>query len=169
MFIRPIKDIDIPAIAKIYNDNWENTYRNLLPDSFLDKMTQEHSNDKWLKYINTESQGGFVALDQDNQVLGFSAYKPYTDLKNCIMLDSLHIRASAQGKGLGKKLIFAIGEYAVKSGYEKMAICIVQGNERAEDIYKHLGARFYKNFTDNFEGTPSKSTLLLWDDLSTFK
>ncbi|MBK5251827.1 MAG: GNAT family N-acetyltransferase [Peptostreptococcaceae bacterium] len=169
MLIRPIKDSDVPAIADIYNENWKITYRNLLPDSFLNGMTHEHSRDKWLKYLHTISHGGFVALDEKNQVIGFSAYKPYTDLENCILLDSLHIKKSAQGKGIGKALVLKIGEYACKSEYKKMAICIVKGNDRAERIYTHLGARFYKDFIDSFEGTPSNSTLLVWDDLSIFK
>jgi L-amino acid N-acyltransferase YncA len=169
MIIRTIKDRDVPAIADIYNKNWKITYRNLLPDSFLDGMTLEHSTDKWLKYIHTSFHGGFVALDENNQVIGFSAYKPYLDLESCILLDSLHITASAQGKGIGKALILAIGEHAYKNEYKKMAICIVKGNDRAEGIYTHLGAKFYKDFIDNFEGTPSNSTLLLWDDLSIFK
>jgi L-amino acid N-acyltransferase YncA len=169
MLIRQITDNDVPAIADIYNNNWETTYRNLLPDSFLDGMTREHSIDKWLKHIRTSSHGGFVALNENNQVIGFSAYKPYPDLENCILLDSLHITASAQGKGIGKALILAIGKYAFTSGYKKMAICIIKGNDRAEGIYTHLGARFYKDFIDSFEGTPSNSTLLVWDDLSIFK
>lgn len=168
MIIRPIIDDDVQAIAKIYTDNWKTTYQNILPDSFLKSMTYEHSKEKWLTYIHTDKQGAFVALDENDMIIGFSAYKPYYDLKKCLLLDSLHIMQSIQGSGIGKKLIFTIGKYAYNNGYEKMSICILKGNDRAEGIYAYLGAKHYKDFIDDFEGTPSNSSVLLWDDLNMF-
>lgn len=168
MMIRPIIDNDIETIAKIYTDNWKATYQGLLSDSFLESMTYEHSKEKWLSYIHTDQQGSFVAVDENDMIIGFAAYKPYDDLKECLLLDSLHILQSVQGGGVGKKMIFTIGEYAYHKGYKKMSICIVKGNDRAEGIYTHLGAKHFKDFIDDFEGTPSHSSVLLWDDLNRF-
>jgi L-amino acid N-acyltransferase YncA len=167
MIIRPIIDNNIQAIAKMYTDNWKTTYQGILPDSFLKGMTYEHSKEKWLSYIHKDKQGAFVAVDND-MIIGFAAYKPYEDLKKCLLLDSLHILQSVQGGGIGKKLIFTIGKYAYNNGYEKMSICIVKGNDRAEGIYTHLGAKPYKDFIDDFEGTPSNSSVILWNDLNMF-
>lgn len=168
MDIRPVVDNDVKSIAKIYTDNWKKTYQNILPDSFLKNMTYEHSKEKWLSYINTNKQGAFVAIDENDMLVGFAAYKPYNDLNKCLLLDSLHILQSVQSGGIGKKLIFTIGKYAHSNGYEKMAICIVKGNDRAEGIYTYLGAKHYKDFIDDFEGTSSNSSVLLWDDLNMF-
>ena len=168
MTIRPIIDNNIQAIAKIYTENWKTTYQDILPDSFLKSITYEHSKEKWLSYIHTDKQGAFVAVDENDMIIGFAAYKPYDDLKKCLLLDSLHILQSVQGGGIGKQLIFTIGKYAYNNGYEKMSICIVKGNDRAEGIYTYLGAKRYKDFIDDFEGTPSNSSVLLWDDLNMF-
>ena len=168
MIIRPIMENDIQAIAKIYTDNWKTTYQGLLSESFLESMTYEHSKEKWLSYVHTDKQGAFAAVDEQDRIIGFAAYKPYNDLKKCLLLDSLHILQSVQGGGIGKKLIFTIGKYAHHNGYEKMSICIVKGNDRAEEIYTYLGAKHYKDFIDDFEGTPSNSSVLLWDDLNMF-
>lgn len=166
MIIRQIINNDINAVARIYTDNWKNTYKDILSDSFLKNMTYEHSKEKWLSYIQIFNQGVFVALDKNNTIIGFAAYKPYDDLKKCLLLDSLHILQSMQGSGVGKKLIFTVAEYAYNNEYEKMSICIVKGNNRAKRIYTHLGAKSYKDFIDNFEGAQSNSTVLLWDDLN---
>ncbi len=168
MIIRPIRDCDIQEIAKIYTDNWKITYQGILSEAFLESLTYEHSAEKWLAYIHIERQGAFVAIDDNDRIIGFSAYKPYDDINKCLLLDSLHILQTVQGHGIGKKMIFATGEYAYNSGYEKMSICIVKGNDRAEGIYTHLGAKHYKDFTDDFEGTPSNSAVLLWNDLKIF-
>lgn len=168
MTIRPIIDNNIQAIAKIYTENWKTTYQGILPDSFLKSITYEHSKEKWLSYIHTDKQGAFVAVDENDMIIGFAAYKPYDDLKKCLLLDSLHILQSVQGGGIGKQLIFTIGKYAYNNGYEKMSICIVKGNDRAEGIYTYVGAKLYKDFIDDFEGIPSNSSVLLWDDLNMF-
>ena len=168
MRIRPATDTDIPAIAKLYTDNWKATDQGLLSAAFLAGMTYEHSAEKWLAYIHTERQGIFVAVDEQDRVMGFAAHKPYAELANCLLLDSLHISPSVQGGGIGKQLIFTVGKYAADNHAEKMAICIVKGNDRAENIYTHLGARHYKDFIDDFEGTPSHSAVLLWEDLQRF-
>ncbi len=168
MIIRPIIDDNIDDIAKIYTDNWKATYQGILPDSFLKGLTYEHSKKKWLSYIHKDKQGAFVAVAENDMIVGFAAYKPYEDLKQCLLLDSLHVLQSVQGSGIGKNLIFTIGKYAYNNGYEKMSICIVKGNDRAEEIYTFLGAKPYKDFIDDFEGTPSNSSVLLWNDLNMF-
>lgn len=168
MVFRMAADDDVQDIAKIYTDNWKVSYQNILPDSFLKNMTYEHSKEKWLSYIHADKQGVFAALDENGMITGFSAYKPYSGLENCLLLDSLHIMQSMQGKGIGKKLIFKTGRYARENGYEKMSICIVKGNDRAENIYAYLGAKHYKDFVDDFDGMPSDSSVLLWDDLNVF-
>ncbi|MBP2656058.1 MAG: family N-acetyltransferase [Firmicutes bacterium] len=168
MTIKLIMDKDIQAIAKIYTDNWKITYQGILSDSFLRSITYEHSREKWVSYIHTDKQGAFVAVDENDMITGFAAYRPYDDFKKILLLDSLHILQPVQGGGIGKKLIFTIGKYAYNNGYEKMSICIVKGNERAKGIYTHLGAKHYKDFIDDFEGTPSNSSVLLWNDLKMF-
>lgn len=167
MFIREIIKNDINDISKIYTDSWKTTYKNILPESLLKNMSYESSKEKWLSYINIKNHGGFVALD-NNKIVGFAMYKPENNLYKCLLLDSLHVIKSAQGKGIGKKLIFTIGKYAYDNKYEKMYIYIVKGNEKAEKIYNYLGARHYKDFIDNFDGSLSNSSILLWDNLNIF-
>jgi len=168
MMIRPISDDDVRTVAELYTDNWKISYRNLLPDFFLNGLTYGHSEEKWLEYIHADEHGAFVAADENGKIIGFSAYKPDDDPEKCLLLDSLHVIRSVQGGGVGRKLIFATGKYAFENGYEKMSVSIIKGNDRAGEIYKHLGAKPFKDFIDNFEGTPADSSVFVWDDLSIF-
>ncbi len=168
MMIRPATGQDIPEIAKIYTESWKKTYRTLLPDAFLEGLTYEHAERKWMSYLRAEGQGIFLAAGGTGGVRGFSAYKPFPELERCLLLDSLHVRPAAQGNGTGKALIFAVGKYALEGGYRKMSICVMKGNDRAEGIYTHLGAKPRRDFTDDFEGTAVRSSLLLWDNLNAF-
>lgn len=167
MIIRQIINNDLQSVAKIYTDNWKTTYKGIIANSYLEGMSYEHSKEKWSSYIQTNKQGAFVAIDEFDKIIGFAAYMPDNELEKCLLLDSLHVLQSEQGRGIGKELIFRIGKYAYNNGYEKMSIYIAKGNDRAERIYTHLGAKPYKDFIAYFE-EPSDTLALKWDDLSIF-
>lgn len=168
MIIRTATDNDIKDIAKIYTDSWRRTYKDLLPDSFLEAMTYERSEKKFLSYIHMDKQGAYVAEDGNNEIVGFASFMPYDELEKCLMLDSLHVLKSMQGKGIGKALIFAAGKYAYNNGYEKMALYVAKGNNKAEEIYMHLGAKSIKEFIYDLEGIPLHSIAMLWNDITCF-
>lgn len=155
---------DIPQITKLYVQNWQSTYRGLLPDHFLDSLTVESAVQKWTDYLR--SDGHTLLTAHDGQLFcGFAACKPDNELSDCIYLDSLHVAKTARGKGVGTRLIREIGQLAHAKGYRKMSICIVKGNDNARNLYTKLGAVHYKDFTDDFHGTPSNSEKLLWESL----
>ena len=95
-----------------------------------------------------------------------AARRPYEYHVPCPLLDSLHVQPESQGQGLGKQMILDTARRAVEDGYPSIAICITRGNDRAEQIYTRLGARFDFDFTERYEGYDIVSTSLLWDDLS---
>ncbi|MBR2830618.1 MAG: GNAT family N-acetyltransferase, partial [Solobacterium sp.] len=118
----------------------------------------------WTGYQN-ETQHILVSLAEDETVAGFAAFKPDEHLEGCIYLDSLHVRADRQGQGIGTALIKAAAALAEAAGYASMSISIVRGNERAGDLYRKLGARHVRYFTDHFAEAESRSEELLWDDI----
>lgn len=166
MIIRDAVNEDIDNIAELYISNWKETYRELLPENYLNSLTQENGVKKWFKYL--EDGNNIFVIYEEDVFLGFVASKKDEDEENCWYLDSLHITKISRGKGIGTKLIYAVGQYALKSGYESMSICIVRGNDNAKRIYEKLGAVHYKYFIDDFGGTKSNSEKLIWKKLSIF-
>lgn len=166
MVIRDAVDNDIANIAKLYVSNWKETYNGLLPEDYLDGLTQEYAVKKWIKYLKEENRI-FVAYEE-NEFLGFVACKKDDEEEHCWYLDSLHVSKYSRGKGLGTKLIYKVGKHALKYGYKRMSICIIKGNDNAKVIYEKLGAVHYKDFIDDFGNTKSKSEKLMWKDLKMF-
>lgn len=168
MIIRDARHIDIEKIANLYISNWKNTYTGLLSQDFLDSMTVDYGIDKWSKYLNNKNNKLFVAYDGD-EFLGFVASKVDDEDASWWYLDSLHVNKNARGRGIGTKLIYEVGKYALHNNYKSMSICIVCGNDNAGNLYKKLGAAHYKYFIDDFGGTTSNSEKLVWNDLNIFK
>ena len=102
---------------------------------------------------------------EGNSFLGFAAGMPDPEVGQTWYLESLHIAEDSRGKGVGTALIQAVAKHAFDHGYEKMSVCIVRGNDRAASLYQRLGAEHHSFFLDDFNGTPSSSEKLMWNNL----
>lgn len=101
--------------------------------------------------------------------LGYVRGLPSPDVLGAFWLESLYLTEAARDKGLGRKLIFYMGDQVRRQGYNQMVIDVFAGNDRAEEIYRHLGAKqINDNFTEDINLFPVHAKLLLWDDLSIF-
>lgn len=163
--IRPIRPEDLPAVGRLYTDSWERTYRGLIPDQVLDDMTPEKSTEKWRDYIARRENAMFV-VERGGAVDGFVACCPFPQRENSALLDSLHVAPQTQGNGWGRRLIARAARWAREEGFGELVIFVVQGNERAEGLYRGLGARELYAFQD-WDG--ALSWALAWDDLETLE
>ncbi len=168
MVIRKANDTDIQNIAELYILNWKTTYIGLLSEQYLNNIDICYGVKKWSDFLKKENHNIFVAYDEQNHFLGFLAYKPDNEIKQCLYVDSLHVLQKSRGKGVGTKLLQYIFQYAIDRKYNNISICIVKGNDNARKLYTKLGAVHYKDFIDDFDGTKSNSEKLIWYDLNCF-
>lgn len=163
--IRPAREADMGAVGRLYTDSWQRTYRGLIPDWVLDEMTPEKSRDKWTRYREQKENGLFV-LERDGAVAGLVACRPFPERENSALLDSLHVAPEAQGGGWGRRLIARAARWARENGFRELVIYVVQGNRRAERLYRGMGARELCAFHD-WDG--ALSWALAWEDLESLE
>ena len=94
---------------------------------------------------------------------GLAACRPFPERENSALLDSLHVAPEAQGGGWGRRLISRVARWARESGFQELVIFVVQGNRRAEQLYRGMGAKELYFFHDPVDGAPSWA--LAWEDL----
>lgn len=163
--IRKAKKTDIKIISKIYIDSRRKTYKNILPDDYLNSLTYAQAEKKWEEYLENDNNVIFLHLDDKGTITSLAASKPYRHLKKCLYLDSLHVSPEFQSKGIGKSLILKTAEFALENGYDTMTISILRGNDKAEKIYQYLGAVYLNDFINYFDNTSAMSTVFIWKDL----
>ncbi|KAF2072368.1 hypothetical protein CYY_006314 [Polysphondylium violaceum] len=169
IIIRNATQDEMKIVGELYTRGWQRTYPGLVPQEYLDSMSCEKSAKRFKEYMNTQGQGILVAVDYNDVPVGFTAYCMDEGIEDCVLLDSLHVSPSHQSKGIGKKLIFALGQLARVKGHSRMSISVVDGNTRARDIYQHLGAVYvlsYQHTLDERFTAPSKT--YVWNDLNVF-
>lgn len=168
MKIRKAVNEHIKDIAILNITNWRSAYKGLLSDDFLSQLNLEEMMKTWESYLSQNTNQVFI-VEEKGKILGYSACREDSEIKNCCYLETLQVNEKVQGKGIGTKLIQHIGHYAYVNGYQCMSICIIKGNDKARNLYLKLGAKHYQDFVDDFHGISSDSEKLIWDNTLYFK
>lgn len=171
--IREVKRSDISEIGRILSENYHDTYTNILDKRYMSSVNPESAAARMDAYFLTPGNEMFVAealVDEvQGKVVGFVAGTPSPDVLGAFWLEMIHVEAAYRDFGIGRKLLFTMGGRVVNTGYSQMVIDVFAGNYKAEEIYKHYGAKLIDEYYQDVEGFGVLSALLSWDDLSMFK
>ena len=150
--IRPMEEADIPARSLVHCRAWEETYRGLIPDAVLDSMTPE-AVEAAVRALPMEA---LVAEGPDGLV-GFACFLPeardFTARRNTSEIAALYLLRSAQGLGLGRRLLeAALGHLPP---HQDVALYVLDKNRRAIRFYESMGFRLTgRTLRQETEGGP---------------
>ena len=136
--IRKARKEDAISIVYINITSWKETYKNIFPKSFLDKLNpyDEESIQKCINKINE-----YIVYTKDNQVLGFARYgknkKAYADDYGEIY--ALYVDNNHHGEKIGSKLVKNIIK-RTKNKYKYLLISTIKDNT-ANEFYKKIGGK----------------------------
>ncbi len=144
--IRKRERKDCKEIARVVTIAWNETYKGIVPDEFLDNLykNEEERVNNSLKEFDENDNHQYV-LEVDNKIVGFinvgsSEEEGYGEIF------ALYIINGYKGFGFGKKLIEAGIDELKEMGYNKMVIGCLDGN-KSNDFYKHIGGKYLKTKT----------------------
>lgn len=145
--IRKIKREDCLEVAKVVSTSWNETYKEIVPDWFLNelKTNEEERARKMLDDFDTKNSNQLV-LEIDGKVVGFANYGKATDeeYSHCGEIFALYIISQYKGNGLGRKLVEEATSELKKMGYNEMLISCLKGNP-SNEFYKHIGGKYIKD------------------------
>ena len=138
---------DCKAIAHVVTVAWNETYKGIVPDFFLEELKINEENRAKKSYdsfdVNNNNQ---LVLEIDNEVVGFIKYGVSQDEEydNCGEIFALYIISKYKGNGLGRKLIEEARRELKLLGFDKMLIACLKGNP-SNEFYKHIGGKYVKD------------------------
>ena len=141
MKVRKANPKDAIGVAKVQVDSWKTTYKNIIPNVFLNKMTYDSREQKWKEIISNQSV--FVAETNEGEIVGFSnggkertgKYPNYSG-----ELYAIYILETYQRKGLGKILLKPIIEDLKQNNIFSMTVLVLEENS-SRLFYESLGAK----------------------------
>lgn len=137
---------DCKAIAHVVTVGWNETYKGIVPDYFLEelKTNEEERANNMLSKFDENNNHQFV-LEINNEVVGFVNFGASEDDEyKCGEIFALYIISKYKGLGLGKKLVEAATKELKEMGFNSMIIACLKGNP-SNEFYKHIGGAYVKD------------------------
>lgn len=134
--IRKAKEEDAETIARINIQSWQDTYKGIFPDEFLESLNSkfEDTVQKCMKKIHE-----YIVALEDGQVVGFVRFgknkKDYSDEYGEIY--AIYIDSSFRGKKIGEKLL----KYSFDEMSKSFQYCLISTlvQNRANHFYLRNG------------------------------
>lgn len=167
MKIKKASEEDIKSIARVYIDGWKTTYPGLVPDDYLDRLSYEEAEQKWLNFLNHENEPFiYIAMNDVGKIIGFASGKSSDDENFDGELYSLYLLQECRGLGVGKQLVSAIAKHFKEKGIASMLVWVMERNKSGLGFYERMGGKEYLHRKSEFGGMVVDDVAYGWKDVS---
>lgn len=136
--IREMTPFDVAAKGFVHYTAWQETYRGLVPEPYLNDMTVEGC----VQAAEIDPIPTLVAVERGN-VIGFVCYleqaREFVQREDASEIAALYVLKKWQGQGIGSCLMNAA---LSRLPHAKVALFVLQGNTHAMEFYQRKG--FYR-------------------------
>ena len=123
------------GIGYVHYTAWEQTYRGLMPDGFLNGRTLEKC-----RALSRAYPGPRLVAVDGGQVVGFACYeheaRDFTNRTGMSEVSALYLLRSHQGQGNGRRLMEAC---LAALPHAQVILYVLKGNKQAIGFYGHMG------------------------------
>ncbi len=139
--IRKAVQGDAPAIARVHIDSWQTTYRGIVPDEHLAKLSYQDREDLWSRAVTDLAQFTYVA-EAAGRIVGFAngGKNRGDESEYSGELYAVYLLQAHQQRGVGRQLTLAIAKELEKAGRCSMIVWVLRNNPACE-FYKRLGGK----------------------------
>ncbi|WP_137939935.1 GNAT family N-acetyltransferase [Chitinivorax sp. B] len=142
MHFRPATAHDIQAIATLHAQSWQQAYRGILCDRYLDEQVITERSAIWHDRLTlpTSDQSVLVAEHED-LLAGFVCTYLHTE-PGWSYLDNLHVDHRFKGQGIGTQLVARAADWCYRHRpQDGLFLWALAANMPARRFYEQLGAQ----------------------------
>ncbi|MGR9049656.1 N-acetyltransferase family protein [Halobacillus faecis] len=160
MRVRKARHEDVPAIAKVHVDAWLETYRGIVPDAYLNRLSYEKRERLW--YENIKKFNISIVETEESGVFGFAAWQDGSTFGDYDSeLSSLYILKKYHRQGAGRRLLsFTFRE--IKEKRHKTLVVKVLSENPARHFYEKMEAEKLKEVSIVIEGKRLMESIYSW-------
>ena len=171
MIIREARLEDAEAIAKVNVDTWHTTYRGIIPESYIARLSYQKRTESWTKLLSDneeENKQYFVYVVENNlkRIIAFAdaGLARNGDSSYQGELYAIYILEAYQRQGIGRKLVKTIAEKLSQLGLESILVWVLADNPACQ-FYQALGGREIKQKQIEFDGVKLNEIAYGWIDI----
>lgn len=160
---------DITSIADLHTLSWQQTYKTLLKDDYLQNQVAAERLALWQqRFADNDAKQHVIIAKNNHDLVGFICV--YADKSDTLgsLLDNLHVHPNAKGQGIGKRLIQQATQWLKQHAtHPSLYLEVLAGNEHAIVIYEKLGAKRIKDGVWHAPcGSQVEEYVYQWQDLN---
>jgi ribosomal protein S18 acetylase RimI-like enzyme len=139
----PAGPSDAEDLASVHVASWRETYRGLLSDAYLARMSDAAHARRFARSLLHPAPDEMILAAADRRgLVGYAAAGPSrTRQAGEAEIATLYVLRAAQGQGVGGQLIRACARTLQAEGYGSLMISVLRDNLHARGFYEHLGGR----------------------------
>jgi len=144
--VRPATVHDAAGIAHVHVESWRAAYKGIVPQDFLDAMSEERRTGQWADILTGGTYRNWVAV-RDGRVLGFAgttdpdAADAPDVAPDGMELATIYVLREAWGTGVGRALMDEVIAQHVADGTPELVLWVFTENDRARRFYERAGWR----------------------------
>lgn len=147
MIIRQAREADVRAISAIVVEDWQNAYRGIIADDYLDSLSVESQYQRDIRRY-----WEYTVADDQGEILGYAWNRPLDNEDADCEIVALYVKFSGRNNGTGKALLQNAMDTFRKAGKKRMIIWCLQDNAAARQFYEKTGGQVYKTDTHTWGG-----------------
>lgn len=160
---------DAGNIARLHALSWQQHYRGILHDDFLDNQVRQNRQELWHSRLQNPTENQFVVVaEEDNTLYGFACVFAGADPVWGALLDNLHVLSIQKGQGIGMKLIKSAASWVYsKHKNQGLYLWVYTKNTKARGFYERMGGINQEEvLTENPGGGQALICRYVWKDIT---
>lgn len=139
----PAGPSDDEDLARVHVTTWRETYRGLLPDAFLNSMSETvHARRFRRTLIRRDGAEVVLAAADRSGLIGYAQAQPSRHGRpGEAEVATLYVLRARQRAGVGEALLRSCARAMAAQGFESLMISVLRDNLPARNFYEHLGGR----------------------------
>ena len=160
---------DADAIAALHARSWQQHYRGILRDAYLDREVEEDRRAVWHERFQHPKPTQYVVVaDEEGLINGFACIYAQHDPQWGALLDNLHVSPHWQGRGVGRALMQASAQWVRQQEKEEgLYLWVFEKNTAARAFYDSVGGTHQeRTIVDNPDGGQGVVFRYVWPDVT---
>ena len=160
---------DAVALAEVHVRSWRETYKDILPDAYLARMSVASHAKRWSQHLlRRRSQGVVIVAEAPGGLVGYCAGELLTGAPGGVEaeIQTLYLLRAAQSMGNGRRLLRAASRVLEAQGAGSLLIWVLNENRRARRFYDHLGGVVAAERAVRGWGESLRETAYVWSEIA---
>ncbi len=161
---------DSAGIGRVHVEVWRSAYRGILPDDFLDALSDIRHSASWADILDTQDRvgGTFIAEAEEDGIVGFADCGPERAAGDAKKgeVGAIYVLPAWQRRGVGTNLMETCAGHLAVDGAETLAVWVLEANRPAGEFYEALGGEPAESRQIQFAGEELTERCYRWSDVS---